>query len=44
MSEKVLKCFEQSSFAGSRANDSKLVATGSEPISIDASGLLKEMW
>jgi DNA helicase-2/ATP-dependent DNA helicase PcrA len=42
--EKVLKCFEQSSFAGSRASDSKLDATGSEPISIDASGLLKEMW
>lgn len=44
VTDKVLKCFEQSSYAGSRSSDSKLDSTGSEPISIDASGLLKEMW
>ncbi len=44
MTDKVLKCFEQTSYVGSNAGDSRLDSTGSEPISIDASGLLKEMW
>jgi DNA helicase II / ATP-dependent DNA helicase PcrA len=42
MSEKVLDCFEQSSFTGSNANDSRLRTA--EPISIDATGRLKDMW
>ncbi|HTQ37290.1 MAG TPA: ATP-dependent helicase [Steroidobacteraceae bacterium] len=44
LTDKVLKCFEQTSFAGSRAGDSRLASTGPEPISIDASGVLKGMW
>ncbi|MEJ0098931.1 MAG: ATP-dependent helicase [Pseudomonadota bacterium] len=44
ITDKVLKCFEQGSFTGSKAADTKLNSTGEEPISIDASGLLKEMW
>ncbi len=44
VTDKVLKCFEQGSFTGSRAGDTKLNSTGEEPISIDASGVLKEMW
>jgi DNA helicase-2/ATP-dependent DNA helicase PcrA len=44
ITDKVLKCFEQTSYAGTNAGDSRLNSTGSEPISIDASGLLKEMW
>ncbi|MEO6079776.1 MAG: ATP-dependent helicase [Steroidobacteraceae bacterium] len=43
MTEKVLKCFEQTGFIGSHANDSRLSHT-SETISIDATGRLKEMW
>ncbi len=44
VTDKVLKCFEQGSFSGSKAADAKLNSTGEEPISIDASGMLKEMW
>jgi len=44
ITDKVLKCFEQTSYTGSRASDSRLSSTGSEPISIDASGVLKGMW
>jgi DNA helicase-2/ATP-dependent DNA helicase PcrA len=44
VSDKVLKCFEQSSFAGSRSGDARLSSTAEEPISIDASGVMKEMW
>jgi DNA helicase-2/ATP-dependent DNA helicase PcrA len=42
ISEKVLKCFEQSSFTGSHINESRLGAA--QPISIDATGRLKDMW
>jgi hypothetical protein len=43
MTEKVLKCFEQSGFTGSHVNDSRL-SRADEPISIDATGKLKDMW
>jgi DNA helicase-2/ATP-dependent DNA helicase PcrA len=43
MSDKVLKCFEQSGFTGSHVNDSRL-SHADEPISIDATGKLKDMW
>jgi DNA helicase-2/ATP-dependent DNA helicase PcrA len=44
VTDKVLKCFEQTTYAGSNTGDSRLNSTGSEPISIDASGMLKGMW
>jgi DNA helicase II / ATP-dependent DNA helicase PcrA len=43
MTEKVLKCFEQSSFTGSHVNDSRL-SRSEEPLAIDASSRLKDMW
>jgi len=43
ISEKVLKCFEQSGYTGSHVNDSRLKRSD-EPISIDATGKLKDMW
>jgi DNA helicase-2/ATP-dependent DNA helicase PcrA len=43
MTEKVLKCFEQTGYTGSHVNDSRLSRTD-EPISIDATGKLKDMW
>jgi DNA helicase II / ATP-dependent DNA helicase PcrA len=43
MTEKVLKCFEQSSFTGSHVNDSRL-SRAEEPLAIDASSRLKDMW
>jgi DNA helicase II / ATP-dependent DNA helicase PcrA len=44
VTDKVLKCFEQGGFTGSKAGDARLTPTAEEPISIDASGVLKEMW
>jgi hypothetical protein len=44
MTDKLMKCFEQLAFDGTNAGDSKLASTGSEPIAIDASGVLKDMW
>ncbi len=43
MTEKVLKCFEQSAFTGSHVNDTHL-SRAAEPISIDATSRLKDMW
>ena len=43
VTEKLLKCFEQSGYTGSHVNDARLART-EEPISIDATGKLKEMW
>ena len=43
VTEKVLKCFEQSGFTGSHVNDSKL-SEAEEPLTIDATGKLKDMW
>ncbi|MEO6185745.1 MAG: ATP-dependent helicase [Steroidobacteraceae bacterium] len=43
MTEKVLKCFEQSGFVGSHVNDSRLTKA-EEPFSIDATAKLKDMW
>ena len=43
ITEKVLKCFEQSGYTGSHVNDSRLKRSD-EPISIDATGKLKDMW
>jgi DNA helicase-2/ATP-dependent DNA helicase PcrA len=45
VTDKVLKCFEQGGFTGSKVvGDARLTPTAEEPISIDASGVLKEMW
>ncbi|HWL62743.1 MAG TPA: ATP-dependent helicase [Steroidobacteraceae bacterium] len=41
--EKVLKCFEQTSFVSARASDSRL-ASAEEPVTIDATGRLRDMW
>jgi DNA helicase-2/ATP-dependent DNA helicase PcrA len=43
MTEKVLKCFEQTGFTGAHVNDSRLTKT-EEPFSIDATSKLKDMW
>jgi DNA helicase II / ATP-dependent DNA helicase PcrA len=43
MTEKVLKSFEQTGYTGTHVNDSRLSRT-EEPISIDATGKLKDMW
>jgi len=43
VTEKVLKCFDQTSFASARQADSRL-ARSEEPISIDAVGKLRDMW
>ena len=43
MSEKVLKCFEQGSFAGSHTTDGKL-SSAQQPLAIDASERLKALW
>jgi len=43
VTDKVLKCFEQSGFTGSHVNDSKL-SQADEPLVIDATGRLKDMW
>jgi len=43
VTEKVLKCFEQSGFTGSHVNDSRL-SLAEEPLTIDATGKLKDMW
>ena len=43
VTEKVLKCFEQSGFTGSHVNDSRL-SQAEEPLTIDATGRLKDMW
>jgi len=43
MTDKVLKCFEQSGFTGSHVNDSRL-KKADEPVSIDATGRLRDMW
>jgi DNA helicase-2/ATP-dependent DNA helicase PcrA len=43
VTDKVLKCFEQSGFTGSHVNDSRL-SNADEPVSIDATGKLKDMW
>jgi hypothetical protein len=43
ITEKVLKCFEQSGYTGTHVNDSRL-AHADEPIAIDATGRLKDMW
>ncbi len=43
MTEKVLKCFEQTGFTGTRTSDSRLLRAD-EPISINATGRLKDMW
>ena len=43
MTDKVLRCFEQSGFTGSHVNDSRLKKSD-EPVSIDATGKLRDMW
>jgi DNA helicase II / ATP-dependent DNA helicase PcrA len=43
LSEKVLKCFEQSSFSGAHVDNSRLGQT-QKSISIDATARLKDMW
>jgi DNA helicase II / ATP-dependent DNA helicase PcrA len=43
MSEKVLKCFEQTGYTGTHVNDSRLSQTDG-PISIDATNKLRDMW
>ena len=43
ISDKVLKCFEQTGYTGSHVNDSRL-AKADEPIRIDATGKMKDMW
>jgi DNA helicase-2/ATP-dependent DNA helicase PcrA len=43
VTEKLLKCFEQTSFSSAKAGDVKL-ARAEEPISIDATGKLRDMW
>jgi DNA helicase-2/ATP-dependent DNA helicase PcrA len=43
VTEKLLKCFEQSSYAGSRATDARL-SGAAEPIAIDATSKLRDMW
>jgi DNA helicase-2/ATP-dependent DNA helicase PcrA len=43
VTEKVLKCFDQTCFASARHADSRL-ARAEEPISIDAVGKLRDMW
>jgi DNA helicase-2/ATP-dependent DNA helicase PcrA len=43
VTDKVLKCFEQSAYVSPRASDSRL-ARAEEPISIDATGKLRDMW
>jgi DNA helicase-2/ATP-dependent DNA helicase PcrA len=43
VSDKLLKCFEQGAYSGSRASDAKL-ARAEDPISIDATGKLRDMW
>ncbi len=43
ISEKVLKCFEQGGFSGSNASDGTL-SSAQQPVSIDASTRLKNMW
>ena len=43
VTDKVLKCFEQTSFVSARASDSRLAAA-EEPVSIDATGRLRDMW
>ena len=42
MSEKVLKCFEQTSFSGSHLNDSRL--SKADAPAIDATARLRDMW
>jgi DNA helicase II / ATP-dependent DNA helicase PcrA len=42
LSDKVMKCFEQSSYVGTHLSDTKLGAA--QPIRIDATGILKDMW
>jgi DNA helicase-2/ATP-dependent DNA helicase PcrA len=43
MSEKVLKCFEQTAFRGSHVGEGAL-GSGSGPVAIDASERLKALW
>jgi DNA helicase-2/ATP-dependent DNA helicase PcrA len=43
VTDKLMKCFEQSAFSGSRAGDSRL-ADADGPIAIDATGKLRDMW
>lgn len=43
MTEKVLKCFEQASFAGSHTTEGRLSST-QQPLAIDASERLKALW
>jgi len=43
ITDKVLKCLEQGAFTGSRAAEGRL-ASAAEPISIDATGKLRDMW
>ncbi len=43
VTDKLLKCFEQGSYAGTRGADSRLTQAG-EPIAIDATGKLRDMW
>lgn len=43
ITDKVLKCFEQGGFTGSHVNDAKL-SRADDPISIDATGKLRDMW
>jgi len=45
MSDKVLQCFEQSSFAGSHVGDAQLTAThAQQTVTVDVAARLKEMW
>jgi DNA helicase II / ATP-dependent DNA helicase PcrA len=43
LSEKVLKCFEQSSFSGAHVDNTRLGQT-QQSVSIDATARLKDMW
>jgi DNA helicase-2/ATP-dependent DNA helicase PcrA len=43
ITDKVLKCFEQTSFAGTRGADARLAAADG-PVVVDATSRLREMW
>ena len=43
VTDKLMKCFEQGAYAGSRTGDARL-SQADEPIAIDATGKLRDMW
>ncbi len=44
ITDKVLKCFEQTTYVGTNTGDARLAPAAAEPVSIDASGVMREMW